>query len=307
MAPWPTPSVKDFHSIEESNGSISIAVGAAIGSVLPSLIVSADATFEQFFLLIIIESGLIGLTAILTIFFFRSEPPSPPSASEEHQQSIHIKEDLLRLLRNRHYMLLLAGFSLGLALINAITALLFQIIEPFGYTSDNAGIFGALIILSGIFNAFIAGLFMDRTHAYRLILKVLLVGASISVLFFVLILRPNQLYPLATSIGLMGFFLLPLLPVCFECAVECTYPIRPEWSTGLFMCVGNTLGGLFIFLLGYLVKLDPILRSPIILTPASLFIFCIFMTSALLLFIFNGPYLRLEAERQATLGVHVNT
>ena len=287
--------------------SFSIIAGGAIGSVLPSLIVGADATFEQFFLLITIESGLVGLTAVLTIFFFQSEPPSPPSASEEHQHSIHIKEDLLRLLRNRHYMTLLAGFSLGLALINAITALLFQIIEPFGYTSDNAGIFGALIILSGIFNAFIAGFVMDRTHAYRMILKVLLIGASLSILFFVLILRPNHLYSLAISIGLMGFFLLPLLPVCFECAVECTYPVRPEWSTGLFMCIGSILGGLFIFLLGYLVKLEPILHSPILLTPASLFIFFIFMTSALLLFIYNGPYLRLEAERQATLGAHLNT
>jgi hypothetical protein len=84
---------------------------------------------------------------------------------------------------------------------------------------------------------------MDKTHAYRLILKVLLGGACGSSQFFIFILRPGQFNPLAASIGLMGFFLLPLLPVSFECAVECTYPIRPEWSIGLLMCTDNVLGG----------------------------------------------------------------
>ncbi|CAF1279616.1 unnamed protein product [Adineta ricciae] len=141
---------------------------------------------------------------------------------------------------------------------------------------------------------------MDKTHAYRLILKILLIGACGSGIFFVLILRPSQYYPLAVSIGLMGFFLLPLLPVSFECAVECTHPIRAEWSTGLLMCLGNVLGGIFIFILGYLIKLQPTYKSGQILTPASIFMLCLFVVSAATLFIYRGPYLRLEAEKQAT-------
>ena len=257
-------------------------------------------TSEQFFKLLCIEGGLVLVSSLLVLVLFRSEPPSPPSATEEHHFTIHFKADLIRLLTNRHYMILATGFCLGLGLINAITSVLFQLVEPFGYNSKDAGIFGTLILLSGLFNAFIAGLIMDRTHAYRRTLKLLLVGAAASIIFFLFMLRPNQYYALAVSMGLMGFFLLPLLPVCFECAVECTYPIRPEWSTGLFMFVGSTLGGLFTFMLGYLIPFDPLLHSPIILTPASLFIFAVFTTSAITLFLFNGPYLRYEADRQAT-------
>jgi uncharacterized membrane protein YjjP (DUF1212 family) len=147
---------------------------------------------------------------------------------------------------------------------------------------------------------------MDKTHAYRRILKILLIGACASAVFFVLILQPNKFYPLALSIGLLGFFLLPLLPVSFECAVECTHPIRAEWSTGLLMCTGNVLGGIFIFVLGYLIKLAPQYKSGQIMTPAAIFMLGFFVASTVSLFTYRGPYLRLEAERQAGSTSSVN-
>jgi len=180
------------------------------------------------------------------------------------------------------------------------------LIEPSGYTSDDAGIFGAIVIVAGLLNAFLAGVIMDKTHAYRIILKILLIGACASGIFFIIILEPNKYYPLAVSIGLMGFFLLPLLPVSFECAVECTYPIRAEWSTGLLMCTGNILGGIFIFLIQCLISFAPHYVSGQIFASASIFIFVVFIISAASLFTYRGPYLRLEAEKQADTSSAVN-
>ncbi len=244
---------------------------------------------------------------MLIIVIFQSAPLSPPSPSEEHHLPINIKKDLISLLTNRHYLILLFGFSLGLALFNAVTTLLYQLIEPSGYSSNDAGIFGAVIIIAGLVNALVAGIIMDRTHAYRLILKILLVGACASGIYFILILQPNKFYPLAISIGLMGFFLLPLLPVSFECAVECTYPIRAEWSTGLLVCAGNVLGGIFIFILGYLITLSPVSNSAVTITPASIFILCCFVIAALVLLTYKGPYLRFEAERRAVTTTSIDT
>ena len=124
-----------------------------------------------------IEACFTALTTLLVIIIFRSDPPSPPSPSEEQHLSIDIKKDLIGLLTNRHYLILLFGFSLGYAILSAITTVLYQLIQPIGYTSTDAGIFGAVVIITGLINACIAGVIMDRTHAYRLILKILLVGA----------------------------------------------------------------------------------------------------------------------------------
>ena len=272
--------------------------GIAIGSLLPSLIIDSDRpTSNQFLILLLAEGGLTLLSTILIIIVFRSDPPTPPSPSEEHHQSIHLKEDFIQLMKNRHYLILLFGFSLGLAAFNSLTTLLAQLIAPTGYSSDQAGILGATVIVAGLLNAFIVGIIMDKTHAYRLILKVLLLGACGAGIFFVFALRPDRFVPLTISIGLMGFFLLPLLPVSFECAVECTYPIRAEWSTGFLLCTGNILGGIFIFVLQYLIKLNPTYKSDQMITPSSIFLLCLFLVSAVALFLFRGPYLRLEAEK----------
>jgi hypothetical protein len=133
------------------------------------------------------------------------------------------------------------------------------------------------------------------------------VGACGSAVYFIVILRPHMFYQLVVSNGLMGLFLLPLLPVSFECAVECTYPVRADWSTGLLLCVGNVLGAIFIFVHNYLIKLAPVYKAGNIFTPASIFIVCVFFISASALFTYKGPYLRLEAERMTITRSSINT
>ena len=211
----------------------------------------------------------------------------------------HIAYSYPLLFTNRHYLILLFSFSLGLALFYAIATLLAQLIEPAEYSSDDGEIFGAILMVAGLLNAVIVGLIMDRTRAYRLILKMLLLGACASGIYFVLILQPNQLYPVAVSLGLTEFFLLPLLPISFGCVVECTYPIRAKWSTGLLLCIGNALGGVFICVLGYLTTLPLVLKSNVIITPASIFILCCFVMATLVLMMYKDPYRRLAADRSS--------
>ncbi|CAF3369341.1 unnamed protein product [Rotaria sp. Silwood1] len=268
-------------------------LGLAIGSLFPSLIVTDGSSSNEFFILLMVEACFTGLTTLLIIFILRSESPSPPSPSEEHHLPITIKKDLRSLLTNRHYLILRFGFSLGLALFNAVTTLIYELIQPNGYSSNDAGIFSAIIIIAGLLNAFVVGIVIDRTHAYRLILKILLVGACLSGIYFILFLQPNKLYPLVVS---------------FKCAVECTYPIRVEWSTGLLMCTDNVLSDIFTFVLGDLIKLTPLSNSGIIITPASIFILCCCVIGTLVLLIYKGSYLRLEAERQVatTSSIELN-
>lgn len=297
-ARWFPPKERDFAT---ALSSMANPMGAAVGSLLPSLIVTRGSSSNEFFILLTIEAALTTLTTLFVIIVVRSEPPSPPSPSEEHHQPIDIKQDLKKLLTNRHYLTLLFGFVCGLGIANSMTTVLYQIIQPSGYSSEDAGIFGAVLIVTGILSSFVIGFIMDRTHAYRLMLKIFLFGVCASSIYFMLILRPHMFYPLAVSIGLIGLFLLPLLPLSFECAVECTYPIRAECSTGLMLCIGNILSGIFVFIHGYLIKLAPTYKSSEAFTPASLFIVIVFFISASALFIYKGPYLRMEAERTNTI------
>ncbi|CAF1291911.1 unnamed protein product [Didymodactylos carnosus] len=286
---------KNQRDLATSITSMANPLGVAIGSLIPSLIVT-DAQFTQFLILLLVEAGFITLATLLIILFYKSSPPTPPSRSQQVStvKKSTLWKDSIKLLKNKDYLILLFSFSIGLGLFSAITTLLEQIIEPCGYTSNDAGVFGAIIVVVGLIGAGLIGVIMDKTHYYRLILKLLVVLACCSGIYFILVLRPNMYYPLAVSFGLLGLFLLPLLPVVFECSIECTFPIEENYSNGILMCSGNVLGGICIFILDYLI--NPTYTT--VFTSSSIFLFCLFICAMVVLLFYNGPYLRIEAEQR---------
>ncbi len=221
-------------------------LGIAAGQILPSLLVDAK-TGAGFPVLLLSE--LIG-TAAISLFLlavFREHPPSPPSlaahsrslrrarssaAASMHESIVGLQNDAVNsesqselqeartLLSNREFVKLLCGFGLGLGIFNAVTTVIEQLVRPCGYTSDDAGLFGALIIGGGLLGAAIAGPVMDYTHAYKPMCKVCAVVASIGTLTFVAVLRPGQSVWVTVAFGVLGFAMMPLLPITFETAVE---------------------------------------------------------------------------------------
>lgn len=79
---------------------------------------------------------------------------------------------------------------------------------------------GALIIGGGLLGAAIAGPVLDKTHAYRPLLKLGVLVAAAGAIFFVIVLRPGQAKLVTASFGVLGFAMMPLLPITFETACE---------------------------------------------------------------------------------------
>ena len=63
---------------------------------------------------------------------------------------------------------------------------------------------------------------------------------------------PDGYGQLMASFLVFGFFILPLLPLTFECAVEATFPVRAETTTGVLMGFGNLMGFALIEILNAL-------------------------------------------------------
>ena len=77
-------------------------------------------------------------------------PGNTPSDGDSWDQ---VTKEFLLLMRNRDYVILLISFSVGLGLFNAFLTLIYQIIEPHGYSNDDAGTFAAILILFGLIGA----------------------------------------------------------------------------------------------------------------------------------------------------------
>ena len=148
---------------------------------------------------------------------------------------------------------------------------------------------------------------LDRYHAYRSVAKAIAVGGALSLAgTFVLqqTLGTRTTAATAASWAVAGAFLVPLLPVSLQCAVECTFPISEEASASLLILAGN-LGGLgFTFVCQELVRqelahLPPKGAAPPLMPKAQAFVLAAIGAAVLAFLSFHGPYKRLDHDRDA--------
>ena len=325
-------------------GSLFNPLGNAVGNVLPSILVTCVTSkgvcvhvtgMNQLMLV----QAILGTLAWGWCFgWFRQEPPTPPSKSALERRSFRIaneqspkhlriyptqmiKRDLATLIGDREFRKLLVGFGIGLALFNALLTVIEQIIQPVycdptgpnpshideSAAQNDAGIYGAVLIGLGLLGAAIVGPILDRTHKYKLFLKLGLVIPLLATLLFVFSLKPRNSTMVASSFGVLGLVMMPLLPVSLETGVECTYPVPEESSSMMLMSVGNILGAVFIVVYTRLIQMRPNYctynggKVKNMFNPAATFTMSVVLFASFFIFSYNGPYKRLEAEKASTL------
>lgn len=259
-------------------------LGVLIGAFMSPLIVT-DTNYNSGFLsqmcqLNLITCGISLVPALLATFITKSNPPTPPSYSalanlrfqnsgaslainneDTIQDKISFKQNfsiyisqISKLVNSFHYILLFLSFGIGLGIFNALTTLIEQILCVRGYNDNDAGIFGGVMIVCGLLGSIISGIILDKTKRFEEVAKICFSMAAIANVFFVIIQSYNndsQIYHslIIVSFCLIGFFGLPLLPVCMEMSVECVYPIPEETSTGLLFIAGQIFG--IVMILAY--------------------------------------------------------
>jgi FLVCR family MFS transporter 7 len=222
--------------------------GILIGAFISPLIVKSELTYQQeMSTLNFITCGCSLLPAILAAFITRSTPPTPPSYAaiqalrnnadewnvnsnnnnnnEESARTLTFRENLRvyfeqigKLLKSMYFILLILSFGLGLGLFNALTTLLQQVLCVRGYTDDDVGIFGGIMIFSGIVGSLIAGIIVDKTKRFEEVAKICFCMTCISNIFFTIIQSYNNdhgtiKYLTLFAFCMIGLFGLPLLPV----------------------------------------------------------------------------------------------
>lgn len=250
------------------------------------------------------------LTCLLATLGVRSSaPPTPPSASAESSPEPFL-QGLRLLMRNKAYLILLLCFGAGIACFTCFSSLLDQILCVQGYTSDFAGLCGALFIVWGIVGAGMLGLYVDKTKRFIEATKInMSLSALACIAFSVVALLPQQKVSLALVCSLFGFFGFSVYPVAMELSVECSYPVGEATSAGLIFASGQVQSVLYMVLLqGLTIPLSTPPSSTCGDSPQSWRVSLMVMAGLFVVFticfvlFFHTRYRRLEAEEQATYG-----
>jgi len=188
--------------------------------------------------------GMVSMaTAIIFFILARERPVTPPCRPDQEERALAI--DGMRLLfRNRDFLWLMLIFFIGLGVFNSVTTWIENILSPRGFSAEQAGITGGLMILGGVVGALIMPILSDRFRKRVPFIQLALAGATISLAG---VTFTGNYTLLLVSAAAFGFFLLSSGPIGFQYGAEVTFPVSEGTSNGFLLLMGQVSGIAFIF------------------------------------------------------------
>ncbi|KAK6437779.1 hypothetical protein LTR95_006021 [Oleoguttula sp. CCFEE 5521] len=219
-----------------------------LGGALAQLITPFWATDVTGIPSMVLYTAILSTVASLPSFFIPASPPTPPSAIAADTR-LSLRQALHEIPTNASFYLIFIPFSVYVGQFNAVSSLLNQIFEPYGFSETDAGIAGAILIVVGLVASAIVSPIVDRTKHYLLIIKICVptVAASYLVLIWMPVTRTViGPYIVCAVLGAASF---SLLPCALEYLVLITHPVSPEISSTLSWTGGQLLGAIFILIM----------------------------------------------------------
>ena len=216
-------------------GSLAIYLGILLGlAVTPPLVthMGIPGTLMVYGIASAVVAGVFLALA-------RERPPTPVG----REARALVLDGVKRLLHHREFLILLLLFFIGLGAFNAVTTWIEDIVRPRGFSIDQAGMAGGLLVLGGVIGAVIIPPLSDRMRRRIPFIILALAGAIPGLVGITFAVR---YWELLASAFVLGMFLLSSGPLGFQYAAELTYPVPEGTSNGLLLLAGQVSGIAFI-------------------------------------------------------------
>jgi sugar phosphate permease len=220
-------------------GSLSIYVGILGGLLITPYLITPPHSIQS----MLVVYGIASMVAaVIFIIFAKDRPATPPCAPGEDARSL-VVDGLKDTLRNKKFILLMVVFFIGLGAFNAVTTWIENVVAPRGFSSQQAGIAGGIMIAGGVIGALVLPMISDKLRKRVPFIVLAVAGATlglVGVTFF------TSYALLLVASGVLGFFLLSAGPIGFTYGAEITHPAPEGTSNGLLILMGQISGILFI-------------------------------------------------------------
>jgi MFS family permease len=211
--------------------TLSSLVGTALGMVLTPLLTESLSIAQ----VQLIYGGMAAFSAVLFIALARANPPTPPCETGQETRALMF-DGLKHALKIKPFWFYLVASFIGLGLFNGLTTWVEAIIRPRGFTPNDAGTLGALMIVGGLVGAVVLPALSDKQQKRQPYLMLAFVGAIPGLLGLTFATSPILLFGSAV---VLGFFLTSAMPVGMQYAAEITYPTPEGTSNGLIQLFGQ--------------------------------------------------------------------
>jgi MFS family permease len=260
-------------------------VGTGLGMVLtPILTARLAIPVVQ-----LIFGGLTAFSSLLFIAFGREKPAMPPCPPGMEVRALML-DGLKHALTVKTFWYYLAVSFIGVGVFAGVTTWVEAIIRPRGFTPDDAGTLGALMLLGGILGAAILPVLSDRQRRRR---RYLLLGFLLAIPGLAGLTYARDLWLLIASAFALGFFLTSSFPIGMQYAAEITQPTPEGTSNGLIQLFGQA-SVVFVYIMAAMKAPDGSF------TPALLFAMGLMVVSILFISQLKDP----DFAKSTTHPVH---
>lgn len=248
--------------------------------------------------LLLVQAILGTVACVPTVFFYKEQPPTPPTPAAAEGQTVSFWETVKRAMSEWRFLVILGALGPGYGAVAALFSVLADLatLPAVGFTQYESGWFGVIMIIVGLVGAAVIGIWCDTYRKYREALIFGFIMAVLGSVWFIFALLYSHSFALTMcGAGFFGFFLMAMLPVGIDAAVEVTFPCPEGTVSGLIFQVGNLTGVILLFVMEAL-KPSP-KEGPQVPYWAFYVVFVVAAAGAALIPFFKGPYKRLEYEK----------
>lgn len=216
---------------------------------------------------------------------------------------LEVGHTIYLLFRRRDFVFLLGAFSISMGSVWTYASVLAQILEPFGVAAELAGIIGAVNVVVGTVVSYLVGLWVDRTRYYKYPLLACLVGSVLCCIGLMVIMlkapkNTGMMNGLCSFIYIFaGVFQNTAIPICFEYAMEISYPL-PESVPGALLMAGANLCSLIMLSISS-AMLGNGVANPVACVNVLILITCVCFVGAVLAIFPREKLYRRDAELEA--------
>jgi MFS family permease len=232
---WTTVPAKWFALEERATavGLVTLAsiLGTALGMILtPMLAESYSIPTVQ-----LIYGGIAAFSAVLFVILAREKPATPPCPPGMEARALML-DGLKHAVTVKAFWFFLAISFIGLGIFNGITTWVERIINPRGFTPNDAGTVGALLLVGGLIGAVVIPALSDKQHKRQ---RYLYLGFALAIPGLIGLTFATSAWLLMVSSFWLGFFLVSTFPVGMQYAAEITYPTPEGTSNGMVQLFGQ--------------------------------------------------------------------
>jgi MFS family permease len=183
------------------------------------------------------------ISAIIFLVLMKEGPPTAPCPPDQEERSL-VFDGLRHTLSTKNFRWLMLICFIGLGVFNGVTTWIEDIVKPRGFSTNQAGITGGLMILGGILGAIILPILSDHYRKRTPFIIIALTGATLGLTG---ITFATAYWMLLASGTAFGFFLLSAGPIGFQYGAEITFPSSEGTSNGMLILMGQISGIVCIF------------------------------------------------------------